>query len=103
MAINGFNVQCNVSSISLRRLVSTVDGIQAGLYGVGGGAAAAKEGRKGGGVCVGGGGKRKWVTKWSNWQLPTTRRANDRAAARTKLATSSSFLVQGYATRSSPV
>ena len=46
MAINGFNVQCNVSSISLRRLVSTVDGIQAGLYG---GAAAAKEGRKGGG------------------------------------------------------
>ena len=49
MAINGFNVQCNVSSISLRRLVSTVDGIQAGLYGVGGGAAAAKEGRRGGG------------------------------------------------------
>ena len=49
MAINGFNVQCNVSSISLRRLVSTVDGIQAGLYGGGGGAAAAKEGRKGGG------------------------------------------------------
>ena len=99
MAINGFNVQCNVSSISLRRLVSTVDGIQAGLYGGGG------KGRKerGGGVCVGGGGKRKWVTKWSNWQLPTTRRANDRAAARTKLATSSSFLVQGYATRSSPV
>lgn len=103
MAINGFNVQCNVSSISLRRLVSTVEGIQAGLYG-GAGAAAVKEGRKGGrGVCVGGGGKRKWVTKWSNWQLPTTRRANDRAAARTKLATSSSFLVQGYATRSSPV
>ena len=86
MAINGFNVQCNVSSISLRRLVSTVDDIMAGpRRGVAwrdgvSAATRAKEGRKEGGSVGGGSGKRKWVTKWSNCQLPTTRRANDRGS-----------------------